>query len=202
MDAITNIGRLPGALVTALLLAGCAAGANPTAPTAPAPSATPTAAFTPAAPERTYVSGTMSCRGVGEEDPSAADTDKYGDLAPFVAYIDCDYTMSDPRVTGTEHYTVLITFAGLEAVNGTANFWTSTSTLETKDGRWTGSGYGSEFVSEPVKPMVLFTNGTDLLKGEGALAGLTYRVLWARERPMSAASTAEYAVSGWIEPAD
>lgn len=205
MDAISDAGRVMAGMAVTLLLAGCAAGATGT-PGSPASAASPSTAVTPtpatsAAGDRTYVSGTMSCRIVGEEDPAATDTAMYGDLAPFVGYIDCDYTMSDPRVTGTQHYTLLNTFAGLEAVNGTSNFWTSTSTLETKDGTWTGSGYGSEFVSEPIRPMVLFTSGTDLLEGQGAFAGLTYRVLWARERPMSAAPASEYVVSGWIEPA-
>jgi hypothetical protein len=48
----------------------------------------------------------------------------------------------------------------------------------------------------------VFSSGTDLLQGQGAFAGLTYRVLWARERPMSAPGTSAYVVSGWIEPAE
>jgi len=135
----------------------------------------------------------MTCKIVGEGEPIAT-----GEYQPGPLYIDCDCAMSDPRVTGTDHYELLATFVELEALNGTSNFWTSKATLTGQGGTWQGTGFGSEFVSEPMKPMTLYTSGTDLYKGQGAFAGLTYRVLFARETPLQPG--VPYVVSGWIEP--
>ena len=135
----------------------------------------------------------MTCKIVGEEDPTAS-----GQYQPGTLYIDCDHTMSDPRVTGTAHYELSATGVELDAVNGRSNFWAGTSTLEAEGGTWTGSSYGSEFVSDPIKPMTLYTTGTDLYRGQGSFAGLSYRVLFARETPLLPG--VPYVVSGWIEP--
>jgi hypothetical protein len=208
MDAVKHSGRPLVGLVIALLLTGCATGASPTqAPASATPSATPTAPIatptpTPsaagaaAATDRTYVSGTMGCKIVGGDVPETP-----GDYRPYPLSIDCAYSMSDPRVSGTAHYELAATFVGLDSVNGTSNFWSSSSTLETAGGTWTGSGFGSEFVSDLIKPNTLYSNGTDLYEGQGAFAGLTYRVLWARERNMAAGGLPPYVASGWIEPA-
>jgi hypothetical protein len=193
MTARTLAGRRLACLAVTFLVGGCAAGASPT----PAPTTTPAAAVTPvpsrAAADRTYVSGTMTCSIVGEEEPTTT-----GEHQPGTLYIDCAYQMSDPRVTGTNHAKLASTFVELEAVNGTSNFWASEDTLTAEDGTWTGSGFGSEFVSDPIKPMTLYTNGTAAYEGQGAFAGLTYRVLFARETPL--APGVAYVVSGWIEP--
>lgn len=98
-------------------------------------------------------------------------------------------------MTGTDHHELLVRGGELEAVNGTSNFWISTSTLTGQGGRWTGSGFGSEFVSEPMKSMTLYTSGTVLYEGQGAFAGLTHRVPWARETPLQPG--VPYFVSGW-----
>jgi len=135
----------------------------------------------------------MTCKIIGEGEPIAS-----GEYQPGPLYIDCDYVMSDPRVTGTAHYELLATFVELEALNGTSNFWTGKATLTGQGGTWEGTGFGSEFVSEPMKPMTLHTTGTDLYKGQGAFAGLTYRVLFARETLLIPGAL--YVVSGWIEP--
>lgn len=179
------------------LLSGCATGATSAPSPTPIPTPTPTAMPSPspsAASERTYVSGTMTCGIVGEEDPTAS-----GEYQPGTLLIDCACEMSDPRVTGTVHYELAATFVALDAVNGTSNFWSGTSTLEVAGGTWTGSGYGSEFVSDPIKPMTLYTTGADRFEGQGAFDGLAYQMLYARENPL--VPGVPYIVSGWIEPA-
>jgi hypothetical protein len=192
-----DTGRLLAGLAVTFLLVGCgAAGGGSTAgPATPAAAvATPAATPSPAAADRTYVSGTMTCQMVGEADPTAS-----GEYQPGTLLIDCDCRMSDPRVTGTVHYELSTTGVDLDAVNGRSNFWAGTSTLEAEGGSWTGSGYGSEFVSDAIRSMTLYTTGTDLYEGQGALAGLTYRVMWARKTPL--VPGVPYDVSGWIEPA-
>lgn len=197
MSTRANTGRLLAGLAITFLLAGCGAagGGSTVAPATPeAAVATRSATPSPAVADRTHVSGTMTCQIVGEADPTAS-----GEYQPGTLLIDCDCRMSDPRVTGTVHYELSVTGVDLDAVNGRSNFWASTSTLEAEGGSWTGSGYGSEFVSDAIKSMTLYTTGTDLYEGEGAFAGLTYRLLFARETPL--VPGIPYVVSGWIEPA-
>jgi hypothetical protein len=109
---------------------------------------------------------------------------------------ECANTMSDPRVTGTERATCpAVVFINLESESTYANTWYCSDVLTAGGGTWEGPIYGSEFT----KDSHLYSSGSVRFEGRGAFAGLSYRKLYARERPSS--DLVPYVISGWIEPA-
>jgi hypothetical protein len=213
MNARTNAGRLLAGLAVGMLLVACSAGGAASTPTTATPDAVatpavavatpgscPTAAPSPAS-DRTYVRGKMTCQIVGGDIHETP-----GDYTSYPLDLDCSLSMSDARVSGTAHYSTLATFISLEpTLEGTSNYWKSTSTLEAEGGTWTGSGYGSEFVSSLLDPgLTLYSNGTDVFVGQGSFEGLRFVALWSMGRELDLIDPRSgygYRVSGWIEPA-
>lgn len=108
----------------------------------------------------------------------------------------CRSDMSDPRVSGIEEWHFVEPFFYTEFVGDspTGRFEAST-TLDTGDGVWRGSGFGAD----------LWAAGqTDLrtaffveYAGEGAYEGLVYRA-WGAQHPGSDG----YMIVGYIQPAE
>lgn len=186
------------AMAGALALAACgasAATAPPSSSTAPSSVAASVPASPPssaspspsasAATDRTNVSGKM-------------DGDLYKeDEAKSRLYFEFTYTMSDPRVSGTEKMDCTERFFDLPDLGtgaGVGVWWDCSMVLTAPGGTWEGvTGYGSEYL----KAGQLRTNGTSLYVGQGAFAGLRYVTMFT-----NGLSPQGYLVAGWIEPAE
>ncbi len=167
-----------------LVLAACGSGAGTASPASgsatPGATATPEATAMPEASGQTLVSGSMACI-VNEFDPEGSSYPTAEVLPSGVERqwfdLTCTFTMSDPRVSGTQPYIYL-----------------GTLVLTTAGGTWKGLGMGADYLHEPT----LYTVGHTVYVGEGAYAGLTYTQMWAREVRYPGPN-APYLVSGWIE---
>ncbi len=173
-----------------LVLTACGSSAGAASPA--------NASATPEANGRTLVSGEMACED-NELDP-AGSPDPTPEVLPSGVErqwfdLTCTFTMSDPRVSGTQPYVYLGTVVDLPDVPGGTILWDSVSlVLTTAGGTWKGVGMGLDYFHEPR----LYTVGYTVYEGEGAYAGLTYTQMWARQVRSSLAEP--YLVSGWIEP--
>ena len=179
-----------------LVLAACGSGAGTASPASG--SATPGATATPEASGRTLVSGSMACI-VNEFDPEGSPYPTAEVLPSGVERqwfdLTCTFTMSDPRVSGTQPYIYLGTVVDVPDLPGGTILWDRVPlVLTTAGGTWKGVGMGVDYFHEPT----LYTVGYTVYEGEGAYAGLRYTQMWAREVRSSLAEP--YLVSGWIEP--
>ncbi len=184
------------AMAGSLVLAACGGSAG--AASSASASATPEATATPEASGRTLVSGSMACSD-NELDPEGPPSPTPEVLPSGVERqwfdLTCTFTMSDPRVSGTERYVYLGTVVDVPDLPGGTILWDSVPlVLTTAGGTWKGVGMGADYFHEPT----LYTVGHTVYEGEGAYAGLTYTQMWAREVRSSLAEP--YLVSGWIEP--
>jgi len=189
-------------LATALLLAGCAAGASPTAgPATPAPAVTPAPSATPG---RTLVSGILSCRlnyPETAETPAPTPAAETPTPVPNQVYhwehfdLVCEYAMSDPRLSGTERYVSAAVALELPGIGG-ANLWDDGAVVLTaQGGTWEGRAVGTDFEDNGR----LRTFGYNVYEGRGAFAGLA-ATLWFYSDSGTMGMGAPYLVSGWIEP--
>jgi hypothetical protein len=181
-----------------LVVAACGSSAG-TASSASA-SATPHSTATPVASGRTLVSGEMACED-NDLGPAGSPYPTPEVLPSGVQRqwfdLTCTFTMSDPRVSGTERYVYLGTIVEVPDLPGGTILWDGAPlVLTTAGGTWKGVGIGVDYFHEPT----LYTVGYTVYEGEGAYAGLTYTQMWAREVRSSLAEP--YLVSGWIELAD
>jgi hypothetical protein len=166
-----------------------AAAATPAPPPTPASSATP---------GRTLVSGSMSCQLHGVPGPGESPYPTRQEIRSGVARewfdLTCTYTMSDPRVSGTERYSYLGMVVDVPDLPGGAIFWDSVPlVLTTAGGTWKGVGMGVDYLHEPT----LYTVGYTVYEGQGAYSGLTYMLMWSRGTRNYGDP---YLVSGSIEP--
>lgn len=123
-------------------------------------------------------------------------TDTSGGVQTQTATLHCTYEMSDPRVSGLEE--AKLTMHWVQGANPEVDYYLVEDDVLTNDGgTWRGSGWGSEYNDESGD---WYTTGTSLFVGEGGYAGLSYRMLLAREG--LALAGRPYMVSGWIEPTD
>lgn len=149
---------------------------------------------------RTLVSGSMSCQLHGEPGPGESPYPTPQEFPSGVVRewfdLTCTYTMSDPRVSGTERYSYLGTVVDVPDLPGGTVLWDSEPlVLTTADGTWKGVGMGVDYLHEPT----LYTVGYTVYEGQGAYSGLRYLLMWSRgTRNWSD----PYLVSGWIEPAE
>ncbi len=179
-----------------LVLAACGGGAGTASPAIAA--ATPEATATPEANGRTLVSGEMACTD-NDLDPAGSPYPTAEVLPSGVERqwfdLTCTFTMSDPRVSGTQPYIYLGTVVDVPDLPGGTILWDSVPlVLTTAGGTWKGVGMGVDYLHEPT----LYTVGHTVYEGEGAYAGLTYTQMWAREVRYPGPN-APYLVSGWIE---
>ena len=179
-----------------LVLTACGSSAGAASPANA--SATPKATATPEANGRTLVSGEMACTD-NDLDPAGSPYPTAEVLPSGVERewfdLTCTFTMSDPRVSGTERYVYLGTVVDVPDLPGGTILWDSVPlVLTTAGGTWKGVGMGVDYFHEPT----LYTVGYTVYEGEGAYAGLTYMLMWSREVRSSLAEP--YLVSGWIEP--
>lgn len=183
------------AMAGSLVLAAC--GGSSGAASSASASATPEATATPEASGRTLVSGSMACSDNDDPEGSPSPTPEVLPSGVERQWFDltCTFTMSDPRVSGTERYVYLGTVVDVPDLPGGTILWDSVPlVLTTAGGTWKGVGMGADYFHEPT----LYTVGHTVYEGEGAYAGLTYTQMWAREVRSSLAEP--YLVSGWIEP--
>lgn len=181
-----------------LVLAACGGSAGAASP--PGPSSTSAAnptesplSSTPTdstAADRTNVSGRMDGGLVSEDEATSR------------LYFEFTYTMSDPRVSGTEKIDCTerafdLPDLGLGA--GVGVWWDCAMVLHGQGGTWKGmTGYGSEYM----KSHQLHTNGTNIYEGQGAFAGLRYVTLFSGSPWTNALYGEGYVIAGWIEPAE
>jgi len=198
--------RSPVGLILGVVLAGCASAATPAMPVTAIPTGSPAtpaliatssptvAPATPGGaattspsglPDRVLVSGTADC---GIEDLTETSE---GETTVYRGTLTCTYSMSDPRVSGTETGDLTLVYLKVPALE--IDRFSFITTLTTEGGTWRGSGWGSEYWDADG----LHTSGIGGFVGEGAYAGLAYRILFAQGVPGQDA----YIVSGWIEPA-
>jgi hypothetical protein len=149
---------------------------------------------------RTHVSGKAICvlnEPAADATPAPETTEPV--VGPGQVYrelddLTCTYTMSDPRVSGTERYLYRGAYLNIPQLPGAAILWDSVPlVLSTPGGTWKGVGMGVDSFHDPT----LYTLGYTVYEGEGAYAGLTYTLMWARERHSFGEP---YLASGWIEP--
>jgi hypothetical protein len=185
-----------------LVLAACGSGAKTASPASgsatPGATATPEATAMPEASGRTLVSGSMACI-VNELDPEGSPYPTAEVLPSGVERqwfdLTCTFTMSDPRVSGTQPYIYLGTVVDVPDLPGGTILWDNVPlVLTTAGGTWKGLGMGADYLHEPT----LYTVGHTVYVGEGAYAGLTYTQMWARDVRYPGPN-APYLVSGWIE---
>jgi hypothetical protein len=163
----------------------------PSVAESPPPSTSPSPSASTAA-ERTNVSGRMGGEGLYKEDEATSRL-----------YFEFTYTMSDPRVSGTEKIDCTERFFDLPDLGtgaGVGVWWDCSSVLTGQGGTWKGvTGYGSEYM----KDGQLRTNGTNIYEGQGAFAGLRYVTLFSSGPEMDVwYPEGGYQIAGWIEPAE
>jgi hypothetical protein len=191
--ALAACGSSVGAAAAATPAPATLAPATPVA--SPSPSALATAGATAsavAAPERTYVSGTMGCDAVKE-------TPIEGAKRLVRITFDCPFEMSDPRVTGSQPMECDEGFYDLTELPGGVGIWETCSMVLTgQGGTWKAvAAYGSEFM----KSSVLRTSGVQLYEGQGAFEGLRFVAMFSASPELSRLYGDGYHVAGWIEPA-
>ena len=192
--ALAACGGSAGAASAATPAQATLAPATPVA--SPSPSALATAGATAsavAAPERTYVSGTMGCDLVKE-------TPIEGAKRLVRLSFDCPFEMSDPRVTGPQPTECDEAFYDLPELPGGVGVWETCSMVLTgQGGTWKAvAAYGSEFM----KSSVLRTSGANIYRGQGAFAGLRFVALFSASPELAGLYGEGYQVAGWIEPAE
>ncbi len=192
-----GLARLLSLVMAGSLILTACGSAGPTSPASA--TATPEATATQEAGGRTLVSGEMTCK-VNDLDPAGSPYPTAEVLPSGVERqwfdLTCTYTMSDPRVSGTEQYVYLGTVVDVPDLPGGTILWDSVPlVLTTARGTWKGVGMGVDYLHEPT----LYTVGTTVYEGEGVYAGLTYTLIWARELRYPGPD-APYLASGWIEP--
>jgi hypothetical protein len=215
MNASTNAGRLLVGLTVVVLLAGCAASASPTTvPATPTPVVTPSAAVATPAPTPTPVPATPTPTATPSAAASASVTNRTNvsgmmdggvvkeDQEKERLFFEFTYTMSDPRVTGTEKMDCTEHFDELKTLPGGAGVWWDCSMLLTgQGGTWKGvTGFGSEYFKGGDADQ-LRTDGTSLYLGQGAFAGLRYVALFSSGPETRPSYGPGYIIAGWIEPA-
>jgi hypothetical protein len=202
MNTRSSTRRFSAGLAAVLLLAGCTAGAT-SSTGGPPGAAAPSAVATFDASARTHVSGETICI-INVPPADAAPTPETTEpvVGPGQVYregddLTCTYTMSDPRVSGTERFQANAAVVDLPDLPGLVRLWDNVPvTLTAQGGTWKGTTVGAEFARTDA--MTLWTFGSTVYQGQGAFAGLTYTLTISRE---ARTGGEPYVVSGWIEPA-
>lgn len=201
MAARWSLGRLfTGLCVVSLLVASLADSPSPTAGADPSPSLSPlpSSGGPPGRDPTSYppdaagvvVTGSLSC-GVDLTESSTK-----GGITTYTGPLTCTHSMSDPRVSGTEVSDLTVVWTDQPGLVIDEWFY-PTGTLTNDGGSWRASGWGSEFWDENE---AIHTSGTSVYIGEGAYAGLVYRLLYAQGAGIGG-DEVEYIAAGWIEPA-
>jgi hypothetical protein len=193
MSARTINSQLLAVVTVAILVGACGPGASPASPSQSPPALAVATDAAAAAPERTYVSGTMGCDAVKE-------TPIEGVEHLVRLTFDCPFEMSDPRVTGSELKDCDEGFYDLADLPGGVGIWnTCSGVLTGQGGSWKMvSAYGSEFM----KSGTLRVSGANIYQGQGAFEGLRFVALFSASPELAGLYGDGYHVAGWIEPAE
>lgn len=177
----SRLASLVAIVGSAVLVAGCGlagSAASPSASPLPSPFA-----------DRVNVSGAATC-GL----TTIRTTETTPSLETQTATLHCTYEMSDARVSGSED--AQLTMHWVTSLDNEVDYYLVEGDVLTNDGgTWRGSGWGSEYTDVSG---ALYTGGFARYLGEDGYAGLSYRIMLARETGPGQ----PYIVAGWIEPAD